>query len=123
MKLTPEEIQNNADAVKANLSGKQVEIWSEVGGPWVDIEDPSWDFEFSRYRPKPEPKTRAWSSQADVPSLCWIRYGQHPDQFMVTCIQFNGIGFASTFLEWVHLSILEYSTDRKTWLACTVIEP
>lgn len=119
---------NHADAVRANLSGKQVELWCESRSLWVDVERPSWDFEFSRYRPKPETKTRPWNCAEDVPvGTCYIRsaYSDGLSWSLIVSAGTKAINVCGGDIHAVPYKSLEsyrYSTDRREWHKCEVAE-
>lgn len=136
MNLTPEQIQSNADAVKAHLEGKEVEFRWMIDEKWSPLKlHPAWSFNKVLYRPKPEPKTRPWSKPDDVPApICWIRFNdQYGFSSMVTAIRREGIVLADapsdtnkdgtvTFFPWDQLDDMEYSADRINWKKCEVTE-
>lgn len=82
------------------------------------------------YRPKPQPKTRGWSKPDDVPGpVCWLRPnsgGLLGLQSLITAVSEGGCTVMNRDEQFVsferpdHWGRLEYSTDRKTWLPCTV---
>lgn len=46
--------------IQAYIDGRQMQA-SYEDGPWEDIAEPSFNFHIAQYRPKPEPKWRAWT--------------------------------------------------------------
>jgi len=137
MKLTPEQLKQNAEAMIAFADGKPIQRfhndqWSDYnvapGGniPYSFVERPM--------RPKPEPKTRPWSKPDDVPgSVIWVRQNRsNPGnaemmnlQGFLIALSTKGLTFftdCEQFLTWERLPKvgLEYSTDRRTWKPCTV---
>lgn len=134
MKLTPEQLRQNAAAMLAFADGKPIQWkhlhdirWTTSSGPTSEF---SWNCAEIEYRPKPEPKVRQWSKPEDVPGpVCWLRAKIQPEILMlVSCIWANGIGLndgKAVFQKtWDRLfdGEWEHSTDRKTWHPCTVTE-
>lgn len=67
MKLTPEQLRQNAAAMLAAAEGKQIQC-SYHGSGWSVINgDPQWDFENCEYRPKP------WSLPSPPAGKQWHR--------------------------------------------------
>lgn len=90
MNLTPEQLRQNAAAMIAYAEGKPVE-WQEHGTHRWDIDlQPSWDFGFALWRPKPAwtlpdpPAGQQWHrtdwTEADLPEG-WrpLMHGEYPD--------------------------------------------
>lgn len=141
MKLTPYQLRQNAAAMMALADGKPIQFFSN-DAKWEDYSvaddgEPT-DWHCYQYRPKPEPKTRPWSTPEDVPGpVCWIRgiYSDgHRDYRMSMIVGFsdptsyqtisNGcqpIALSSQFSD-TRWERMEYSTDRKTWHKCEVSE-
>ncbi len=115
------------DALNAKHGGRQWQ-WRPVGAHnWATESARTGiaDLNLAQYefRAAPESISRPWEKPEDVPLNCWIRYANHPDIFLITSIQTNGIGWSGgNFREWIHFSGFDYSTDRKQWLPCTVEE-
>lgn len=131
--LTPDQLRQNAAAMIAFADGKPIEWITkaalDVGrGCWAECSNPDWDKDFL-YRPKPEPKVRAWNCPADVPLNCWLRSCRNPDEVnaLVVSVSSKGIEWftnSDRFLPWndARWTYLEYSTDRREWKPCTVEE-
>ncbi len=129
-------LRQNAAAMLAAADGKPVEArfingtdtWNVQAGPITlySFKHPSLE-----WRPQPEPSTRPWSKPEDVPLNCWIRYRLQPDMgqasFIVSIgmggIQCPNDGRQNQRITWSEIGEYEHSTDRKTWLPCTVQEP
>lgn len=128
MKVTNEQIKQTGLAMIAFSEGKKVEAgYVQSPNSWHDVDYPNWHSEVAIFRPKPQPVSRPWSKPEDVPLHCWIRLGAGEPERLVTMVASNGIRIAGTschsaFFEWLELSALEHSTDRKTWHPCTVEE-
>lgn len=127
MKLTKEQLIQNAEAMIAFANGKPIQCSSLAADAWVDMTlTPSWRFHETEYRPKPEPKTRPWNCPDDVPGNCWLRkVGDYWNRLviMVNAGRVTVIGGCATELQsWAfsQLNDCEYSTDRKTWQPCAV---
>jgi len=126
MNYTPEQLRQIADAMQAHQLGKAVECKFPDDPKWTDA-IPIWSLdEGCLYRPKPEPKVRAWSKRDDVPLNCWLR-PKHAGVFCGAVVGFyaTGLRFISSTVEEVDYSKIhhfEHSTDRKTWHPCVVEE-
>jgi len=136
MKLTPEQLKQNAAAMIAFADGKKVQRTAQddftgLSG-WFDT-NPIWEFDRHLYRPKPEPKTRPWSKPEDVPGpVCWLRFANESwGDTMIIGVRPRGIYVANIdikpgvyFMDWKYFvtDYTNYSTDRKTWLPCEVTE-
>lgn len=68
MKLTPEQLKQNAAAMIAFAEGKPIQIKLH-NGIWKDDDTGNLDGigDNDEYRPKPEPKTRPWSKPDEFP--------------------------------------------------------
>lgn len=130
-------LRERADACDAALLCEPIERMQD-NGKWTPaiVDNPERFLSSSRYRRAPAPKTRPWSKPEDVPGpVCWIRRNEvnapHSDNVMAMIVNTSDIGFEyftrqNGFVNWCDvekISSLEHSTDRKTWLPCTVIEP
>ena len=85
-------------------------------------------------RPLPTaPKLRAWNKPSDVPGpVCWLRKRDKTGKYasieaMIVSVSDRGFEWFThegRFVTWddSKISQLEYSTDRETWLPCTVLE-
>lgn len=136
MKMTPEQLRQNAGAMIACAEGKPVEARGIAPiTDWLDQSFPiSFNFEQVEYRPKPEPVTRPWSKPQDVPApVCWVRTTSMSEasatrlEGMVVAVSDKAMTFLCGSLQhcdWDNreLAHLEYSTDRKTWHKCEVTE-
>lgn len=127
MKLTTEQLRQNAAAMLALSEGKPIEYRSAGGNEgWLNyfpdrMRVPDW--ECWEYRPKPEPVSRPWSKPDDVPGpVCWLRLKGDTCCWLITRIADCVIYFAGQERAFSDLKNHEYSTDRKTWHKCTVEE-
>lgn len=132
MNLTPQQLRNAADAMDAYEAGKAIEYRRFDETEWNTTDKSqapgylAWMLDWAEYRPKPTPKTRPWSKPDDVPGpVCWVR--DHRSQWMITTITHEGVitdGSAGIIRQWHEFeeNYPEYSTDRKTWHKCEVIE-
>ena len=84
---------------------------------------------FRTTRPLPTvPKLRAWNKPSDVPLDCWFRPSdplsrRSNQKFRLSEVDDDGVKYGSIYeCVWAQLSCMEYSTDRETWLPCTVLE-
>lgn len=82
MKLTPELLRQNAEAMIAHADGKPVQFFDD--GFWKDVPEPQWDFPNIRYRPKPEPVTRPWGP--DEMRGKWVRYKGSGNDYLIHAI-------------------------------------
>jgi hypothetical protein len=129
-----ERLRQNAAAMLAHADGKPVQQrYSDNTNEWMPF-DGGWTAPLGAwdYRPAPEPVSRRWSSPADVPGpVVWLRIlGQDR---LITAIHRDGITVGSiyrdlpeTTVSWVEFEqqpSWEYSTDRRNWQPCTVVEP
>jgi hypothetical protein len=130
VKLTPEQLRQNAAAMVAHSDGKPIQFKRLDDGPneWrTPLGGECWNLDTLQYRPKPEPKTRPWSKPEDVPGpLCWIR-NESGAEWLVLSVHKEGIHYSGS--DWNHrtldfskLNYYEHSTDRKIWLPCVVSE-
>lgn len=122
MKLTPEQLRQNAAAMIAFAEGERVEALNKeyTHHGFTDASPPSWNFTQYDYRPKPKPAMRAWSRPEDVPGpVCWILDPDGSTHLVHSVIE-DSIGYGWTRHKWVALSNKSYSTDRKTWQKCEV---
>ena len=126
--LTKEQLRDNAAALLAFADGKPIQFDASCYGAttplWYDTTDLRHIHDIW-HRPKPQLVSRPWSKPEDVPLHCWIRLKAGEPEMMVIMVANNGIRIAgitceSAFFEWSELSLLEHSTDRKTWKPCTV---
>ena len=127
MKLTIDQLKQNAAAMIAFADGKPIQFIAANSDRWVDYlhTDMVPDLTNRPFRPKPQPVSRPWSKPDDVPGpVCWIRWiDERNNERMIVHVDGSGIFsgsqmkcvmFGGEFLKW------EYSTDRKAWHPCTV---
>ena len=127
MKLTIDQLKQNAAAMIAFADGMPIQFIAANSDRWVDYlhTDMMPDFANRPFRPKPQPVSRPWIKPEDVPGpVCWIRWiDERNNERMIVHVDGSGIFsgsqmkcvmFGGEFLKW------EYSTDRKTWHPCTV---
>ena len=124
-------LRQNAAAIIACAEGKPIQERSRtIRGKWLDINgQPAWSM-WDRYewRPAPEPVSRPWSKPEDVPGpVCWIRRQKGNVEMLIVAIHEEGMMLNDAGgrvpKEWSDISEHEHSTDRRTWLPCTVTEP
>ena len=129
MKLTIDQLKQNAAAMIAFADGKPIQFIPANSDRWTDYlhTDMMPDFANRPFRPKPQPVSRPWSKPEDVPLHCWIRrHNCHWSRLVImvnekriSCI--DGDCTAIKSLDFSELAEHhEYSTDRKTWHPCTV---
>jgi hypothetical protein len=132
MRLTKEQLRDNAAAILTFTDGKPIELFTQ--GFWSECRFTAGDEHLlfkcmsqgNHYRPKPQPVSRPWSKPEDVPLNCWFRVGQGEPERLVTMVAIDGIRIAgascdSAFFRWHEIAEgREYSIDRKTWKPCTV---
>lgn len=131
MKYTPEQLKDLHAAIDAHRAGKPCEVSVDGGCNWNDVNpaNSTWAIGVAFFRPKAEPKTRPWSKPDDVPgSVCWIKPAGSVRAYMAMVVgfYFSGIRVVTSEIdeiEYTEIHKYEYSTDRKTWLPCTTIEP
>lgn len=121
MKLTPEQLKQNAAAMIAFADGKPIQFQNEKG---------EWDNCYTLggigllpHRPKPEPKTRLWNCADDVPGpVCWIRPSGEEQEYMIHTVTKCKIAYGDYRMDFPIVGSWQYSTDRKTWHPCTAVE-
>lgn len=129
--LTNKELRLCAGAMIAHANLEPVEVfdtdWPQGG--WIDDPRPIWACFRYKYRPKYKPVSRPWSKPEDVPGpVCWIRSNNGPIAWLICAVTSGGCRIladdSETSLQtWIALSSHgEYSTDRKIWSKCEVIE-
>ncbi len=130
--MTREQLTDLRDAIDAHLAGKPVQ-WSGQDGVWFDNLTTYPDFTHNfHWRPKPESKTRLWSKPEDVPlPICWLR-NPHWEagalNALILSVGDRGFEYHTNvvrFVSWYErekIEQLEYSTDGKNFLPCTVTE-
>lgn len=130
MKLTPEQIADNAAAYVAAMNGRPWQYQLPKGG-WDDTDPEAakngilWYLEKWPCRPAPIPEPpKPWDCVKDLENLgqvIWIRSIGSDESRLVNTINSAGFHFGSIGALWSQtglLSNLEYSTDRKTWKPC-----
>lgn len=125
--LTEQQIADNVAAVEAWLNKEKVEVQyrDTPADPWEhepNIE--AFDFGTFYYRPAPDPSIRWWSRPQDVPGpVCWIKYGISAEM-LITVVGSSFVCSGRSIFGFIEIEKLklQYSLDRKTWLACTVTE-
>lgn len=126
MKLTPEQLRQNAEALRAFADGKpiQCQFGCDGGGfdnEWHKTENLNRFLEVP-HRPEPEPVTREWNSDADVPAgICFVLADNCKCPQLVTLSTSHGV-WCSGGAFYYYRDLRKFSTDRKTWLPCTVTE-
>jgi len=140
MKLTPEQLKQNAAAMIAFAEGKPIECLNRGG---VEGRTPFWgmvrpehheiDTTNFLYRLKHEPQFVPWDCPADVPGpVCWLGTDDQNDPLWKNCgsmvigidpegvITLNSNDFLQK-ITWEYLKCEKgiYSTDRITWKPCT----
>lgn len=128
MKLSPEQIEQNGEAVKAHQRGEKVEYRDHYTFEWHPTgPSPLWEFNEVTYRPAPKPEPpKPWDCADDVPGpVCWIRMHGN-DFFPAMVIGFSVSGPKTHYdskrerciFTWEGMDQNQHSTDRKTWLPC-----
>ena len=123
MKLTIDQLKQNAAAMIAFADGKPIQFIAANSDRWVDYlhTDMVPDLTNRPFRPKPQPASRPWNKPEDVPLHCWLRSKTIGNMHLVTSLADEGTwGHVLGGLLWRDLHGYEYSTDRKTWHPCTV---
>lgn len=126
MKLTEQQIADNAAAVAAHLNGNPIEriSFEYPAYGYRPCNSPEWKFDQGAYRPAPEPEPpKPWDCADDVPGpVCWIREVGSGGASLVCGVSEGGIWIVSRASDpqmlWCDISDWEYSTDRKTWKPC-----
>jgi hypothetical protein len=123
MKLTKEQLRDNASAMLAFADGKPIEYDSSSSETpsWMNTEDLTYIHTIWH---RPKPVSRPWSKPEDVPGpVCWIRNNRFSSMHIVAQLSDDGIwAHGLGMLVWGTLEDYEYSIDRKTWKPCTVEE-
>lgn len=128
--MTPERAKELLPIITAFAEGKAIQ-WSEDGCAWEDTGFPQFHVSL-KWRIKPEPKTRPWSSPDDVPGpVCWLKFtdfdvrmivGIARHMILVSSAVLNGGISRISWYEFAQQSSWMHSTDRKTWHPCTITE-
>ena len=112
----------------AHLEGKPIECSEIPKDEWWQTHNPAWNFTLYRYRQKPEPKKRPWSSPDDVPALCWLRNkGISQAYWMILGVFEEGVhtsggGDSIIMIFWKDIHGYEWSATRTQWFPCEVQE-
>lgn len=141
MNLTPEQKKHILSIFTAHLSGEKCEV-NSFKDEWTEQDPIQCSIHLSehpdRWRVAPKPVTRPWNKPEDVPGpVCWLRSTYHdgtPDYRMSLIVGFAGdvsyitatcgcdpVLHSQNFSD-TRWENMQYSTDRKTWLPCTVTE-
>lgn len=122
MELTDEQKRENIECLKAFWRGeREFECQLETNGPWTPCQIGI--VATRALRRKPNPAAVPWDCKEDVPLNCWLRWKPEHDcskEMLIHMISDDGIFVATDDVTgWRDLGEFEYSTDRKTWRACT----
>jgi len=136
MNLSTDQLKSNGEAMIAFAEGRPIQhiAISETNTPreWTDTgKFPNWLMDHYAYRPKPKPKTRPWSGPDDVPGpVCFVRYATSNSHWqIISGADGDGVWIllggplnpvSRKVLYRVMAENWRCSTDRKTWLPCTV---
>lgn len=127
MKLTQEQLLQNAEAMIAFANGRPIEYIirskPEKEQTWCDWDSLEMELNAFRYRPKPAPKTRPWNCPDDVPGpVCWIRpCGEPHNVYLIVDVGGPELRYGQEYQTPYPIDgKFEHSTDRKTWLPCVV---
>ncbi len=130
MKLTKEQLIQNAEAMIAVANGKPVQFYHTPELAWKDYEG---HIESSAigsipFRPKPAPKTRPWNRPEDVPLNCWLTIDRENARLVLAVmpdgVRVAGRGCDSAFFSWRELQPqFKWSVDRASWHRCEVEVP
>lgn len=135
-----ERIDHLKKLAEAEASGKKIQSrpighplgWSAVANGFTVETLVKYIIELPHcYRIAPEPVARPWSKPEDVPGpVCWVRSAiTKTNERLILVVDAKGVHIAtisgghSDYFRWLELRQLEHSTDRKTWLPCTVTDP
>jgi len=120
----------------AGEARENADEWTYDGGKWRDVAvfGPAGSIMDNQesphrtHRPLP-PVSRPWSRPEDVPGpVCWVRNGDSDFESMILAIKDAGIFISGhTKQDWLPWDLLtrhsgQYSTDRKTWHKCEVLD-
>lgn len=125
--MTPQRAKELLPVITAFANGEQVEYRTSIG-EWESPDAGSVLFcDNLDYRIKPKPVTRPWCCANDVPApICWVRQTPTDRAKLITEVSDDGVmfGYGGTGASWIWFTNYpaQYSTDRKTWLPCTVTE-
>lgn len=131
MKLTPEQIEQNVETLRAWLEGREIQWMSNV--KWIDAAPNGISLRTTTLlRLKPQPKLRPWTAE-EVPVgalLRQIRYRDNPKAWVGIILARNQSCVISTPGDGLNeedfdycVATYEHSLDHgKTWLPCGVME-
>lgn len=120
-------IQEKIAVMQAFADGKKVQARARSGRPadWFDVDPPMWSWTTDEYRIRPS-ECLTPLTQNDIPPICWVRPPFSDDrEFLVLGASLTAITYVtensicSRSYEYLCTSDWQYSTDRKTWLACS----
>jgi len=123
MKLTNEQLKQNAAAMISFADGKPIQFIPVHNDTWQDYLHTHMmpDLTNRPFRPKPQPASRPWSKTEDVPMNCWLRPHVEGIMYLITHLSEEGPSLSALGrIRWSDMPRFEYSTDRKTWKPCTV---
>lgn len=123
----------NIEKIKKEIEQRQLALeWHEKrfalqyklndwpGSSWEDIAAPSWGFDISEYRRKPESKIVPWTFGDISPEIAGAWFECHKDGQWVRVVRISNSGLWLPQCE-SFLSLCEnyqYSTDLKIWQPC-----
>ncbi len=129
MKLTPEQIEETGEAVKAWMRGEPAQYFNTGAQQWRDIishldkEVPLTVTLLSQFRLKPKPKLRPWTAE-EVPLGRFFKRKSDGWIFSVCCFRDDNIVLGNCGA--ITLSKLcddyTHSDSGKAWLPCGVME-
>ena len=98
--MTTEEIRDAAKVMEAYANGKKIQYIND-DNEWIDVPNPSFDWDNCAYRIKPEPKYRPFETQEE----CWNEMLKH-----------QPFGWVTDKCKYVHIVCvrqgnIEYSPD------------
>lgn len=94
MNLTPEQIEQNGEAVKAWQRGEPVQSTAIEGGYiFKTTPEPSWSFSIYLYRPAPKPTPPVYVpfTRETIPMPCVVRNAATENRFAVSAAAGNGV--------------------------------
>lgn len=110
--------------IQAHKDGKKIQAANLHRTCWADEPNPSWNFQFYRYREAPTPTLRPWKPQ-EVPVGALLRPKQGSCVWMIVGKSDEELCFSQKSRCSFIYSMLshEHSLDNgKTWLPCGVME-
>lgn len=124
--MTPERAKYLLPFFTAFAEGKTI-LRSRNGACFGEWPEPmKWEDDRVYYEVKSEPVVRPWSKPKDVPGpVCWVRWKDKrtPTESLITAVSRVYFFTAAHSYIWASCQEMEHSTDRKTWLPCTVTDP